>query len=96
MSEEGKVDSGQSDGDGFLHVWECTQLLRPAREDRCGYISGNPGVCPYDHGDEVQLVEVIATVQCSDCRVAIHRQDCRGNDGRLLCAACVMDELHVA
>lgn len=79
--------------DGYLHVWECPWLLRPEMENRCGYISGHPGVCPYDHGEDVALVEIVATVQCRDCRVPIEREDCRGNDGRLICAECALETI---
>lgn len=93
MSEVPGREAPTTRDDGFLHVWECPRLLRPGTrtERRCGYISAQPGVCPYDHGDEiVVLVEIVATVHCSGCSVPIMRDDGRARDGRLICSECAL------
>ncbi len=79
--------------DGLLRVHECARLLRDHPDGlRCGFIQRGPGNCPYDHGEPVPLVEVTAQVLCSDCAVPIMAGDCRGDDGRLMCAQCVLGE----
>ncbi len=57
---------------------------------RCGYITSGPGTCPYDHGEPVELVEIVAVVQCSDCGEPIPRDDARAPDQRLICGSCVL------
>lgn len=51
--------------DAMLHVWACTWVLRLPNGNpngrRCGYITRGPGNCPYDHGEDVPLVEITAT-----------------------------------
>ncbi len=82
--------------DGMLHLWECPHVLGGDNPDykRCGFIArgdkGEPGFCPYDHGERVQLVPLVATVLCSDCRFPILRDDCRADDDRLVCGDCAM------
>ncbi len=44
--------------DGLLHVWQCQWCLPSGKP--CGYIHGGPGTCPYDHGEDAQLVELVA------------------------------------
>jgi hypothetical protein len=76
--------------DGYLHVFQCPRWLADGGgpERHCGYIQGSPGVCPYDHGKPVDLVEVVAVVQCSDCGMPIPVDDGRAPDGRLICGEC--------
>jgi hypothetical protein len=81
--------------DGLLRVWECAHVLRlPGGNPdfkRCGFIARGPGICPYDHhGADVSLVEIKALVLCSDCAIAISRDDARAPDGRLICGECAM------
>lgn len=81
--------------DELLHVWECPKLLNlPGGNGdfiRCGYLATGPGNCPYDHREEVELVEIIAVVLCRDCGENITRRDCRAPDGRLICGQCAMN-----
>lgn len=81
--------------DGCLHVWECPYVLdlpggNPDYQ-RCGYIQGGPGVCPYDHAEQVTLVEIVAAVLCSDCGIPILRDECRTPDERLICGNCAIN-----
>jgi hypothetical protein len=83
------------DDNGYLHVWECPHVLVGSPDDeRCGFIArgdkGEPGFCPYDHGERVQLVPIVAVVLCSDCGEHIMRDDARAPDGRLICGNCAM------
>lgn len=83
--------------DELLHVWECPHILRlPGGNPdfiRCGHLSHGPGICPFDHGEDVPLLEIKALVLCSDCEETIQRRDCRGSDGRLICGQCAMGEI---
>ena len=60
--------------DGNLHLWECPHVLggHNPEFERCGFISrgdkGGPGFCPYDHGENVWLVPLVATAQSADRR----------------------------
>lgn len=77
--------------DELLHVWECPWVLRlPGGNPnyiRCGYLSHGPGHCPYDHAEEVELVEIRAVVLCA-CGNQIMRRDSRTAEGRLICDEC--------
>jgi hypothetical protein len=84
--------------DGNLHLWECTQILRlPSGNPdfkRCGFIvravpGDEPGWCPYDHGERVRLVPLSAVALCSACAIPVPADDCRADDGRLICGGCV-------
>ncbi|MDP2710812.1 MAG: hypothetical protein Q8O56_06300 [Solirubrobacteraceae bacterium] len=81
--------------DGYLHLWECTHILRlPGGNPdfkRCGHISTSRGVCPYDHGEPVPLVPLTVTVACSDCHVPIPVDACWTPDGRRVCGYCPMN-----
>lgn len=76
--------------DGFLRVYQCPRWLADGGgpERHCGFISANPGLCPYDHGEQIALVEIVATVHCSDCSCPIPVDDGRAPDGRLICGEC--------
>jgi hypothetical protein len=87
-------DLPESAREGLLHVWECAWVLKLSNGKRCGHISQRPGKCPYDHGEDVPLVEIKALVLCSDCEEPIMRHDSRASDdARLICGQCVMSEL---
>jgi len=87
----------RNDDDGLLHLWECPHVLDGHNPyfERCGFIArgdrGEPGFCPYDHGRRVQLVPLVATALCSDCGIPVIRDDCRTDDGRLICGGCAMN-----
>jgi superfamily II helicase len=82
--------------DGLLHLYECVRLLRPKREKRCGHISRHPGVCPYDHGEDVELVPLSALCLCGSCGTPVEREDSRAEDGQLICSECVLNEIERA
>ncbi len=76
--------------DGYLHIYECPRVLMGHPDFlRCGFIQRGDGFCPYDHGEDVRLVALTAQVLCSDCRIPIMADDCRADDGRLVCPSCV-------
>jgi hypothetical protein len=80
--------------DELLHVWECPHLLRLFPDAvRCGYLTTGPGHCPYDHGEQVALVEIKALVLCSGCWAPIMRRDSRAPDGRLICSECALQDV---
>lgn len=37
-------------------IYECVWLLRPEKVRECGYAQRGPGMCPFDHGEDVALV----------------------------------------
>ncbi len=83
--------------DGCLHLWECPRVMAfglPS-EQPCGFVAravpgGEPGYCPYDHGEPVRLVPLTATALCSDCAIPVPVDDCRAPDRRLICGECAM------
>lgn len=79
--------------DGFLHVFQCPRWLADGGgpERHCGYVQASPGVCPYDHGEPIALVEIVATVHCGDCFAPIPVDDCRDPVGRLICGNCAVN-----
>ena len=79
--------------DGLLHIHECAWILRNDTGDRCGFIQRGPGLCPYDHGEPVALVPLTAAALCSACGIPVQADDCRSDDGRLICPCCVLDDL---
>ena len=45
-----------------IEVWACPWVLTSQHfgvHKCCGYISNGPGVCPYDHPQEVKLVNIV-------------------------------------
>lgn len=42
----------------LVEVWACPWVLQNNSGKQCGYIQNNPGICPFDHAEDVELVYV--------------------------------------